>query len=49
MEGVPCVASVDDLPGQVDLAVIAVPPSAVPEVAVQCGRNGVRGLIVISS
>ena len=49
MEGVPCVASVDDLPGQVDLAVIAVPPSAVPEVAVQCGRNGVRGLIVISA
>ena len=49
MEGVPCVASVDDLPGQVDLAVIAVPPAAVPEVAVQCGRHGVRGLIVISS
>ncbi len=49
MEGVPCVASVDDLPGQVDLAVIAAPPSAVPEIAVQCGRNGVRGLIVISS
>ena len=49
MEGVPCVASVDDLPGPVDLAVIAVPPSAVPEVAVQCGRNGVRGLIVISA
>ena len=49
MEGVPCVASVDDLPGQVDLAVIAVPPSAVPAVAGQCGRNGVRGLIVVSS
>jgi acyl-CoA synthetase (NDP forming)/GNAT superfamily N-acetyltransferase len=49
MEGVPCVASVDDLPGPVDLAVIAVPPSAVPEVAGQCGRNGVRSLIVVSS
>ena len=48
MEGVPCLASVDDLPGPVDLAVIAVPPPAVPEVAAQCGRNGVRGLIVIS-
>ena len=48
MEGVPCVASVDDLPGPVDLAVIAVPPPAVPEVAAQCGRNGVRALIVIS-
>ena len=48
MEGVPCVASVDELPGPVDLAVIAVPPPAVPEVAEQCGRNGIRGLIVIS-
>ena len=49
MEGVPCVPSVDDLPEQVDVAVIAVPPAAVPEVAAQCGRNGIRGLIVISS
>ena len=49
MEGVSCVASVDDLPGPVDLAVIAVPPPAVPEVAEQCGRNGVRALIVISA
>ena len=49
MEGVPCVASVDDLPGPVDLAVIAVPPSAVPEVAAQCGRHGVGALIVITA
>ena len=49
IEGVTCVASVDDLPGQVDLAVIAVPPSALSEVAEQCGRNGVRALIVITS
>ena len=48
MEGVPCVASVEDLPGRVDLAVIAVPPAAVPGVAEQCGRHGVRALIVIS-
>ncbi len=49
LEGVPCVASVGDLPGPVDLAVIAVPPAAVPGVAEQCGRHGVRALIVISS
>ena len=49
MEGVPCMASVDDLPGPVDLAVIAVPPAAVPEVAEQCGRHGVRALIVLSA
>ena len=47
--GVPCVASVDDLPGPVDLAVIAVPPPAVPEVAAQCGRHGVGALIVVTS
>ena len=49
LEGVPCVASVDDLLEQVDLAVIAVPPSAVPGVAAQCGRNGVRALMVMAS
>ena len=49
IEGVPCVASVSDLPRQVDLAVIAVPPSALPEVAAQCGRNGVRALVVITA
>jgi acyl-CoA synthetase (NDP forming)/GNAT superfamily N-acetyltransferase len=49
LEGVPCVASVDDLPEAVDLAVIAVPPAAVPDVAAACGRNGVRVLTVITS
>ena len=49
LEGVPCVASVDDLPEAVDLAVIAVPPAAVPDVAAACGRNGARVLTVITS
>jgi acyl-CoA synthetase (NDP forming) len=49
LEGLPCVASVDDLPEAVDLAVIAVPPAAVPDVAAACGRNGVRALTVITS
>ncbi len=49
LEGVPCVASVDDLPEAVDLAVIAVPPAAVPDVAAACGRNGVQALTVITS
>jgi acyl-CoA synthetase (NDP forming)/GNAT superfamily N-acetyltransferase len=47
--GVPCVASVGELPEPVDLAVIAVPPAAVPDVADACGRRGVRGLTVITS
>ena len=49
MEGVTCLPSVGDLPEQVDLAVIAVPSAAVPEVAAACGRGGVRALVVVSS
>jgi acyl-CoA synthetase (NDP forming)/GNAT superfamily N-acetyltransferase len=49
IEGVRCVASADALPLRVDLAVIAVPAPAVPEVAAACGRRGVRALIVITS
>jgi acyl-CoA synthetase (NDP forming)/RimJ/RimL family protein N-acetyltransferase len=49
LEGARCVASVGDLPEPVDLAVIAVPPAAVRQVAAECGRHGVRSLIVITS
>lgn len=47
--GVVCHRSVEELPSPVDLAVVCVPAAAVPEVAQQCGRAGVRGLLVISS
>jgi acyl-CoA synthetase (NDP forming)/RimJ/RimL family protein N-acetyltransferase len=49
LEGIPCVASVAGLPEPVDLAVIAVPAAAVPDVAAQCGRRGVRSLVVITA
>jgi acyl-CoA synthetase (NDP forming)/GNAT superfamily N-acetyltransferase len=49
LEGVPVVASVEDLPEPVDLAVIAVPPPAVSRVAAACGSAGVRALTVITS
>ena len=49
LDGARCVASVADLPEPVDLAVIAVPPAAVPQAAADCGRRGVRGLVVITS
>jgi acetyl coenzyme A synthetase (ADP forming)-like protein len=41
--------SVEAVPGELDLAVIAIPARAVPEVAAQCARRGVHGLVVISS
>jgi len=40
--------SILDVPGNVDLAVIAVPAELVPTIAGQCGHKGVRTLIVIS-
>ena len=49
LEGLPCLASVDALPQNVDLAVIAVPAADVPKVAAQCGERGVRSLVVITS
>ncbi len=44
-----CLASVLDLPEPVDLAVIAVPATAVLEAAEQCGQRGVRSLVVVTS
>jgi acyl-CoA synthetase (NDP forming)/GNAT superfamily N-acetyltransferase len=47
--GVPCVPSATDLPEPVDLAVVSVPAEAVGRVAEECGRRGVRSLVVINS
>jgi acyl-CoA synthetase (NDP forming)/GNAT superfamily N-acetyltransferase len=44
-----CLPSVGDLPEPADLAVIAVPPAAVLDVAEQCGQRGVRSLVVVTA
>ena len=49
MEGLHCLPTVTDLPEHVDLAVIAVPADAVPGVAAECGRRGVKSLVVVAS
>ena len=49
MEGVPCLPSVAALPEPVDLAVIAVPPGAVPAVADECGRRDAKALVVVTA
>ncbi len=49
MEGVPVLSSVADLPEPVDLAIVAVPPAAVSTVADQCGRRGVKAMVVITA
>ena len=48
MEGVPCLASVSDLPEPVDLAMVAVPPAEVTAVADECGRRDVKAMVVIT-
>jgi acetyl coenzyme A synthetase (ADP forming)-like protein len=45
----PCFRTIDDVPGEVDLAIVAVPARAVLEVADACGRKGVGGLVIVSS
>ncbi len=49
ISGVRSYASVQDLPESVDVAVVVVPPAAVPAVTEECGKKGVKGLIVISA
>ncbi len=41
--------TVEAIPGVVDLAVIAVPAAKVLDVAEQCGRKGVRALVVLTA
>ncbi|NGY62406.1 GNAT family N-acetyltransferase [Lentzea sp. NEAU-D13] len=47
--GVDCYGSVSELPEAPELAVLCVPAKAVPAVAEECGRRGVKALVVISS
>jgi acyl-CoA synthetase (NDP forming)/GNAT superfamily N-acetyltransferase len=49
IDDLPCHPSMAALPGVPDLAVVAVPADQVPQVAVECGRLGVRALVVLTS
>jgi acetate---CoA ligase (ADP-forming) len=49
VQSVPAYATVEAIPGPVDLAVVAVPAAEVPEVAEQCARKDIRALVVISA
>ena len=46
--GVPAYRSVLDVPGELDLVVVAVPAPAVVDVVHECSSRGVRGLVVLS-
>jgi acyl-CoA synthetase (NDP forming)/GNAT superfamily N-acetyltransferase len=49
LDGVPCLPSAAALPDHVDLAVIAVPAGGVLGIAEECGRRGVKALVVIAA
>ncbi|MFE9427266.1 GNAT family N-acetyltransferase [Kitasatospora sp. NPDC006697] len=49
VDGVPLHRSVLEVPGPVDLAVVAVPAESVPAVVADCGAHGVRGLVVVTA
>ena len=49
ISGVRSYPSIGDLPESVDVAVVVVPAAVVPAVAEECGKKGVKGLIIISA
>ena len=49
LDGIGCMPSAAALPQDVDLAVIAVPAEAVLDVAEDCGRRGVKALVVVAA
>ena len=49
IEGIPAAANLAALPEAPDLAVVTVPAGAVLDVAQECGKRGVRSMVVITS
>lgn len=45
--GVKCYPSVKDVPGDVDLAVILVPPASAPALVRECTEKGIKAIIVV--
>jgi len=46
--GLPAYPSINDVPGEIDLAILAIPAISVLGVIEECHEKGVRGLIVVS-
>lgn len=49
VQGLPAYPSIREVPGEVDLAVIATPAHTVDELVAQCGERGVRAVLVVSA
>ncbi|MBC7778573.1 MAG: acetate--CoA ligase family protein [Proteobacteria bacterium] len=46
--GLPCFASIDAVPGEVDLVLVCTPARTAPEVIEACGRKGVKGALLLA-
>jgi acetate---CoA ligase (ADP-forming) len=49
IEGLPALASVRDVPGELDLVVISTPAASVVDIARDCAAKGVHALVVVSA
>ncbi len=47
--GLKCYHSITEIPDEVDIALIVVPAKYVPAVTEECGKKGVKGLVIIAS
>ena len=46
VHGFPLYKNLDEVPFQVELAVMLIPPPLIPAAAVECARNGVKGIVI---
>ena len=49
IQGVQAYKNVQDIPKIADLAIIATPSKIVPDVVEQCGKKGIKGIVIISA
>ena len=49
VSGLPAYSSVNEIPDDVDVAIVAVPAEAVEDVVLDCAAKGVHGLVVVSA
>jgi acetyl coenzyme A synthetase (ADP forming)-like protein len=47
--GIPCYAAVSDIPGDVDVALIATPARTITAVLEDCGKKGVKGAVILAA
>ena len=49
VQGIIAYPSVDKVPSKIDLAIIATPAHTIPQIIEECGKSGVRSVIIVSA